>query len=143
MKKIIEGRKYNTDTATKVGTWDNEYGASDFNYVEETLYRKQNGEFFIHGEGGANSRYAKSAGLNSWTGGEMIEPQTFESARKWAEEHLTAEEYDAVFGDPGEGEDILISVTISPQAKSLLNKTMSETGQKQSDIIENLVREHL
>lgn len=53
MKKIIDGKMYNTETAKECGTWDNcEYG---FNRVEETLYRKKTGEFFIHGEGGANS----------------------------------------------------------------------------------------
>ena len=47
MKKIINGKKYDTNTATKVADYWNGYGASDFNYVSEELYLKNTGEYFL------------------------------------------------------------------------------------------------
>ena len=53
MKKIINGRKYDTETAKEIGYWSNGYPCSDFNHCEETLYLKKTGEYFLYGEGGA------------------------------------------------------------------------------------------
>lgn len=47
MKKIISGRIYDTDTATKLGAWWSSSDVRDFSRVEETLYRKRTGEFFL------------------------------------------------------------------------------------------------
>lgn len=97
MKKIINQKRYDTETAKMMGT--DYYGMPrDFEYWQETLYRKQTGEFFLHGEGGAMSRYAEAVGTNSWSGGERIMPLTVEEAQKWAEKHLTADEYESIFG---------------------------------------------
>ena len=46
MKKVINGKMYNTETATLIkriseGTYGN------WDYADEELYRKRNGEFFI------------------------------------------------------------------------------------------------
>lgn len=56
MKKIINGKKYDTETAREVAckAWGY-YG--DLNFVFETLYKKKTGEFFLYGEGGANTSY--------------------------------------------------------------------------------------
>lgn len=56
MKRVIEGHRYDTDTAKKIGT-DGYSNRSDFDYWEETLYKTKSGFFFIHGEGGPRSRY--------------------------------------------------------------------------------------
>ena len=45
MKKIINGRKYDTETAKEIGYWSNGYPCSDFNHCEETLYLKKTGEY--------------------------------------------------------------------------------------------------
>lgn len=95
MKKIINGKKYNTETATCVGRFSYRGG---FDYVEEFLYKKKTGEFFIYGEGGADSKYAQSISYNEWCGGEKIIPITIERAKRWAEEHMDADEYESVFG---------------------------------------------
>ena len=61
MKKIIDGKVYNTDTAKKIGEWS--YGRyGDINYVEETLYQTKKGAFFIYYEGGANTSYGVDTG---------------------------------------------------------------------------------
>ena len=41
MKKIIDGKKYDTETAECVGGWDNGYYANDLYYCWEGLYRKK------------------------------------------------------------------------------------------------------
>ena len=43
MKKIINGKRYDTETAEKIGVWDNARSISDFDCCEETLYRKRTG----------------------------------------------------------------------------------------------------
>lgn len=56
MKKIINYKKYDTETATEIGAWSQGI-AGTFEYVHESLFRKNNGEYFLHGEGGAASKY--------------------------------------------------------------------------------------
>ena len=98
MKKIIDGKLYNTETATKVGYWDNnQYGS--FNWCREILYKKKTGEFFLYGEGGALSPYTKSCGQNCWSGSEEIIPYTEAEAKEWAERCLDADDYIAIFGE--------------------------------------------
>lgn len=53
MKKIINGKMYNTETATELGNFWNGLSTNDFRNLSETLYRKKNGEFFLYGQGGA------------------------------------------------------------------------------------------
>jgi hypothetical protein len=98
MKKILSGRKYDTETATLVGEWWNGCGSNDFYYCVEHLYQKKTGEFFLYGEGGPMSRYAKYNGENSYSSGENIVPLLLGEAKKWGEEHLDAEKYEKIFG---------------------------------------------
>lgn len=99
MKKIINGKKYDTDTATEVGYWSNGFGYRDFSWMEETLYRKKTGEFFLHGEGGPMTGYAEQCGGNGWCSGERIIPMTEEKAKEWAERRMDVDEYEALFGE--------------------------------------------
>lgn len=96
MKKIINGKVYDTSTAERVGGWNNNCSTSDFGYCSEDLYRKRTGEFFLFGQGNARSRYAKSCGDNEWSGGEKIIPLSYQAAQKWAEDKLNAEQYEAI-----------------------------------------------
>ena len=47
MKKYINKRLYDTDTAFEIDTYENHYYDFDCRYVKETLYQKQNGEWFL------------------------------------------------------------------------------------------------
>lgn len=98
-KKIINGKLYNTETATLVGGWWNKYPTNDFKYCEEKLYRKHTGEYFLYGEGGPLSKYKESCGNNSWGYGYEITPLSEKEAKQWAEERLSADEYIALFGN--------------------------------------------
>lgn len=104
MVKIINGKKYSTETAEQVGFYRNSPGRNDFHWVEETLYKKRTGEFFLFCEGGPASIYCTWIDSHNRTSGDRIIPMTFEKARRWAEEHLEAEEYEEIFGEVEEGE---------------------------------------
>ena len=95
MKKVINGKMYNTDTAELLGEYSNsEYG---FNHVYEGLYVTKNGTYFLHGEGGPNTYYGRYATCRN------IELLSVEEAKKWAETHLDADEYIEAFGEIEEG----------------------------------------
>lgn len=104
MKKIINGKLYDTETAKKVAEWSKNCARNDFSYYEEELYSKKTGEFFLYGEGNAASPYNEYS-YGSYTGGEKIVPLTYEEAREWAERKLDADEYIELFGEPEEAEN--------------------------------------
>lgn len=112
MVKIIKGRKYDTDTAREVGSYSNAGGWRDFGHFEETLYVKRTGEYFLFGEGGPMTKYRETVGQNEWSGGSKIMPLDFDEAREWAEKNLTAEEYEAEFGEVAE-DDSRAAITIT------------------------------
>lgn len=99
MKKIINGKMYNTETAKEVATWSNSYNFGDFNYCEETLYKKKTGEYFLYGMGGALSKYARSCGSNGSSGGSEFVPLSENEAKEWMERYADAEDYIAEFGE--------------------------------------------
>ena len=96
MKKIIDGKRYDTETATLIGEHEHS-NRSDFGWYEEGLYQKRTGEFFLAGRGGPQTKYSRSIDQNSWSGGEGIFPLSVAEAKEWAEAHLTADEYESVF----------------------------------------------
>ena len=112
MKKIINGKVYDTDKAHELYI-DNYGSRRDFSFWYEALYQKRTGEYFLYGEGGPASKYAVSVGQNQWSGGEKIIPLSPDAARQWAEEHMDADDYEALFDTPDEGDDT--KVTISAQ----------------------------
>jgi hypothetical protein len=98
MKMIIKGKKYDTETAEFLGS-DSHLWPNDLDFWKEELYRKKTGEFFLYGEGGARSKYGKEVSTNSWSGSETIIPLTEDRARNWAENHLSVEKYEEIFGE--------------------------------------------
>lgn len=137
MKKIIAGKKYDTKTARMVGEMTNDLPYSDFNYISEALYQKRNGEYFIHGEGGARTRYAE-ASADGWSGGERIMPVSFAEAMAWAEQYLDADAYEAEFGEVSE-DATPQPVKISGQAYATLKRRSAETGKTITAIIDELM----
>ena len=141
MKKIVDGKKYDTETAHEVGKWENQEDCRDFHYFSETLYRKRSGEYFIHGEGGPLSRYAESLGDSRWGHGEAITPMTIEAAMKWAEKHLDVEAYEAEFDPVDDDEDAVVYARVSAASKARLRRYMESTGLTMSQAVERLIAE--
>lgn len=98
MKKIINNRLYDTDTAKEIAIDGNGLSPRDFRSYSETLYLKRTGEYFLYGEGGPMTKYARSFGDSARTGGSDIIPLTAEEAREWGEKHMNADDYIAAFG---------------------------------------------
>jgi hypothetical protein len=98
MKKIINGKMYNTETATEIGENWNGYSPNDFKFIEEKLYLKQTGEFFIAGKGGPKTRYAVDCG-GSTSGSSKIFPISIQDAMSWVETHCEVETYEKIFGE--------------------------------------------
>lgn len=144
MKKIINGKIYDTATAKLCAAAASGGSYSDFDYWHEALYRKKTGEYFLHGEGGPMSKYAESCGQNEWRGGEKIIPLSYEAAQKWAEEHLDGDEYEEIFGAVTE-DDSRVTMTYSLPAGLIeqLKREASRRGIGQSELLESLIRDGL
>lgn len=99
--KVINGKRYNTETAEEIASWSNTADRRDFHQLEETLYRTQNGAFFLVGEGGPLSKYARSTGQNSWSGSsDNFTPLSRADALQWCEDHeVSHKTIEAYFSD--------------------------------------------
>ena len=100
MKRIVDGLLYDTETAEEVASFSRGH-SGDFDSVSETLYKTKSGNWFVHGEGGARTRWARHHG-NESSGGEGILALSRDEALDWIElneidanlavEHLSVEE---------------------------------------------------
>ena len=138
MKKIINGAVCNTATAKLLGSFDNGERPGDIGYVKESLYRTKSGIFFLHGEGGAGTRYARQTEPNHWRTGELITILDLDSAQKWAEEHLDGDEYIRAFGEQEERTTIMMSAA----TKARLSDIKAKTGKSFGDIIDEAVAKY-
>lgn len=73
----------------------------------------------------------------------MLIPLTFGAARDWAEEHLSAEKYEAIFGEVTEDDSRrLISLSLPATAADTLKRLAAETGRTQSDLVAEMILKH-
>ncbi len=137
MRKVINSKLYDTDTARPIVNWSKGY-PTDFSYVSETLYRKRTGEYFVHGDGGPRSAYAESCGQNQWRGGEAIRPLDYDAARRWMEERGSADAYEREFGIPDEDKEHDLHVIVSETAWQAISRAAAQDGTSVRAIIERL-----
>lgn len=91
MKKIINGKKYDTGTAKKLASYSNDYcGRDSFCTV---LYLKRTGEYFKVVERGEF--------INDFDYACYIEPLTEEKAKEWVERYAN-DDYEKIFGECAE-----------------------------------------
>ncbi|MDY2723912.1 MAG: hypothetical protein SOV20_08880 [Coriobacteriales bacterium] len=140
MRRIIDGRVYDTETAQQVGGDCSPAGLGprDFQWYEENLFRKRTGEYFLYGEGGPASPYAEPYGQTGRQGGAMIRPLTYDEAREWAESHLEAREYEAEFGTPAEG-DAALMARVPMATYEAIRRAASQTGRTIREVIIDMV----
>lgn len=86
-KRIIDGKTYNTETATLLGRRDPDSGPYD-----EALFKNRHGAYFLHTEHCGDLT-------------EGIRPCGFEEARQWMEQHCSTERTEAEFGEMPEAGD--------------------------------------
>lgn len=75
-KRIIDGKTYNTETATQLGGWDEDEGPYD---AGDYLFQTRHGAFFRY-------RYLSGAAEDNF---EQITPFSPDEARKWLEEKMS------------------------------------------------------
>ena len=71
-------------------------------------------------------------------------PMTFEEARKWAENHLEADEYEEIFGEVTEDDSrrtVTFSLPVGVVEK--LKREASKEGITQSEMLSRLIEEEL
>lgn len=140
MKKIINGKIYSTETAKELARWSDGLSFRDFKHIEEVLYQKRTGEFFIHGAGGPASRYAVAGPSGGWCDGEKIVPLTWDEAREWAEEHLDADDYESIFGPVSEDNSrTVVTISLSVCALEKAKRAAAQAGISLSAYIESLI----
>jgi hypothetical protein len=99
MKAIINGIRYDTEKAQRLGEWSSGHPRTDFHRADEALYKTPvSGRYFLAGEGGGLSVYATVSGQGrGW--GERIIPLSRREALEWAETHMNPDEVEAEFRD--------------------------------------------
>ena len=136
LKKTLDGKSYDTETARAVGT--RKY-TGNVGGVTETLYFTKSGRYFLYIEGNPLGVYRRRGG------NEEIAPLSLEEAKEWLESYLTVDEYNRWFGvveptDANERERF--TTNLSPACKVKLRQIKETTGKTYSEIIEWLVSEY-
>lgn len=85
MKRVIDGKIYNTETAEEICDLTCSAYPGDFQFHETTLYRTPKGAYFLAGKGGPLTRWAQPEGNSGYSGGSGLEVVTQEEARGYAE----------------------------------------------------------
>lgn len=141
MRKIINNKSYDTETAEKLGDWNNGMPWNNWDVCSETLYRKRNGEFFLFGEGGANTRYAQRCPLGGWADGWEIMPMTYQAAQQWAEKRLAPEEYESIFGEILDDDSReIITFSLSAATVEKIKREAAKRGISKSAVIDKLFK---
>lgn len=100
MKAIIEGVRYDTDSAELIGEAYTYGNRGDYTYWEAALYRSPRAKrYFLAGSGGPMTMWAKRSGSNGWSGSSGIKPMERAEAFEWAQAHLRDDEVEAAFSD--------------------------------------------
>lgn len=87
MKKIIDGKLYNTHTAREVDEWCHDRG--NYQQYGEGLYCKRTGEYFLWKE-------------SYWADRQEIVPLSTKEAQEWMERYSNVDTYAAEWGLPEE-----------------------------------------
>jgi hypothetical protein len=99
MKRVIEGVRFDTEKAVKVGENSSTLPVTDFSWWSAALYRTpRSGRYFLAGEGGPMTRFARSNG-DTVGYGEKIIPMSRAEALEWAEHFLDPDTVENEFSD--------------------------------------------
>ena len=80
-------KRYNTENARLVSSYESDLSSSEFSYVKESLYQRDDGSYFLAGEGGEMTRYSQMDGCDGCTYGEGSYSITAAEAQEWLAEH--------------------------------------------------------
>lgn len=139
MKKIINGKVYDTEKASFIARADHDnIKDATGDTCKQALYRKKTGEFFVHLEG--TSITLHNIFQHDYRQGCGIYPLTYDQAAKWAENELEAEKWTEIFGDPEEdSEDVTLCIRVSAAAAAKLKREAAKNGITQSAQLESWI----
>lgn len=142
MRKVIRGHLYDTEKAKLLGSYESPLGPGNFGYYKEFLYRTKAGYYFIYGSGNAASPYRERVEQNTWGSGEAIVPVSLDSAKAWAEQKISAEEYEEIFGRFEQG-TTGVSFYIPDGLLEKIDKARGEMGLSRTEFFLKAAREFL
>jgi len=87
MIQVIDGKRYNTETAESIHEHSNGHFVGDFRFRTKDLMRTKLGAWFLHHVGGAMSDMSVNVGNNGRGGSEDIEPVSDDDAYGFLESH--------------------------------------------------------
>lgn len=142
MKKFTNNKRYNTETAKKICEWKTENISKEAaDYCEQELYRKNTGEYFLHGIGGSQTKYAKIR-KGTVSQGEDIIPISLEEAQEIAKQYADPETYNLLFGKITTKKVKQINLSLDAGTGNLLKLLQSKTGKTAVEIIGDMIREY-
>lgn len=144
MRKIIQGRAYDTRTAEQLAEHAFGHPGEDGHYVE-TLCRTRKGAFFLACAGGARSPYGRVVRPEVSKGGDEILPLTEIEAMRWLENHDETTVIERLFGSrPEAGDEMELLWTRVPAAtKAAVLRAAFEASSSVEDWIAKAIKRHL
>ena len=99
MKKKVKGLNYDTDTSTALAIHSNGNPYGSMYWFSEVLYISADGEYFLYGNGGAGTCYAKKYKNRCNAPGEAIVPLTPDRTKIWTKQNCSSIVYMEIFGE--------------------------------------------
>lgn len=128
--KTYAEKKYDIVTSERIGSYTTGKGES---WLEETLYRKRSGEYYLKGSGGDDTR---------WRGTDGVQPLCRAWAESWVFERLGREEYDRIFARPAEPKKKQrITLELPADTYARLTELSESAGVSKTRVIEKLLQE--
>ncbi len=129
-KRIIDGKTYNTETATEIYGWTNAHGHG---YNAEHLFQSRFGAFFKY--------VANQQDWNPEGDYEKIVPVTPEDARAWLEKHMSFDPngIEKLFGEMPEAGSGEVKYTLR-MPESLRNKLSARAEENKQSLNAWIVR---
>jgi len=106
VKRIIEGKTYNTETATQLASWSSTGNPDLAQHPEHggILFQTRFGAYFV---------VQYDEGQDPWDDNyEKLIPLEPEQALRWAEKHCSADEVEGIFGEMPEAGDAEAKLTL-------------------------------
>ena len=124
MKRVIKGRRYDTDKATFIGERINGE-LMDPEYSRATLYRKKGGEYFVRVQGPYNF--------------DKLFPLTHKEAAMWIAKNMGQAAYTEEFESQGL---TTINVTMTLDCKRKLDRIANDNHVPRYKVVDTLILAH-
>ena len=138
MRKRIDGRRFDTETAEKLADWAS--ATSDGTRVTHALMMKRTGEMFLHTTVDQRGSGLASAGRREW-----VEPCSLDAAADMVCEHaensmaVLSRMAERVSRGSGDGATVMLQVRVSREARERLRRAARAEGVTMSRYVEEMI----